>query len=113
VTSRTLRVAGTMVSLSRDQFAYQAGDTGMVALEATATDGHGNVGTTTATLRVSEELDSQAPQVTLGIQPQNAQVGDLVAFTIGTSDAGGIDPERVWLLVDGQYLPVVDGRAEY
>jgi RHS repeat-associated protein len=113
VASRSLTIDGVQVNLTSGQYQYEAAGIGDVLLEATAIDANGNVGAASKTLTVSNSEDAEAPQVNLTFGPPNPRVGDLVQFTIGTTDAGGIDPERTWLLVDGQYLPVVNGRAEF
>jgi fibro-slime domain-containing protein/RHS repeat-associated protein len=112
VVSKTLTRDGAPVALTGDQYQYQAGSAGNVAFQATARDAFGNQGRDDALLHVSTRQDTIPPALALTYSPANPLVGDLITFNVSATDAGGIDPERVWLLVDGRYLPLSGGHAE-
>jgi RHS repeat-associated protein len=114
VTQTTLSVDGVTLSLnSANQCWYLAGSEGAVEVIAQAYDAAGNMGSATVQLIVSAASDSNPPTVTLSYSPAAPTVGDAITFDISATDDAGVDLERIWLKVDGIYLPVVNGQAVY
>ena len=114
VASYGLTVGGTPVVLDvNHQYSFTPLSTGMTSLAAFATDPAGNRGTGAAALTVSTTADNIPPNISLSYSPSNPQVGDNVFFTIIATDNVEIDAERLWLKVDGIYIPVVNGSATY
>ncbi len=114
VSTIVLTVAGVEVELDdNNQYFYTANTEGDISLHAQATDPLGNTGEATATLTVSTTVDDNPPSVSLSYSPVNPTVGEDVLFDVQVSDDMGIDQERIWLQVDGIYIPVVDGKASY
>jgi len=114
IDSVTLLIDSIEVELDEnDTYRYETGDEGEVELIAEAVDIFGNTGSVTSLLRVSVDADTSDPVVEVTGTPSYAQVGDIVTFTVTADDDIEIDRERVWLLVDGEYLTLRNGIAQW
>jgi RHS repeat-associated protein len=96
-----------------NQYVLQTTRNDTLDICAIAIDVNGLADTVHAALFVNDAIDDEAPVVTLSCTPLNPAVGDIVTCTVTADDDFGIDAERVWLAVDGQYLPLHNGTAEY
>jgi len=84
-----------------------------VQLRAQAIDVNGNQASSTIALTVTRQADNTPPGVTLTYSPTNPAVGQIVTFTVSTTDNVGVDPDMVWLLIYGKYVPVINGTAHW
>lgn len=114
VTQTQLSVDGTEQALdANNQCWYQAGNEGTATVSATARDAAGNIGSASAELVVSSETDANPPSVSMTYSPSAPAVGETITFNISATDDTGVDIERIWLKVDGVYIPVAGGQASY
>ncbi len=114
VSTISLTVDGLPVALDgNNQALYQAAGQGTFVVTAQAQDVAGNTGATSTDLIVSTADDDTAPTISLSYTPVNPSVGDAIDFSISVADDVGVDNDRIWLKVDGVYIPVGNGRASY
>jgi RHS repeat-associated protein len=109
-----LTVDGSAVQLDQNyQYVLHTSTPDTFELVARARDINGFEASATGRLLVNTSADNQAPSVTLTYTPLSPQVGQPVNFTVSATDNTGIDPDQVWLLVDGKYVPVTNGTATW
>ncbi|MBD3320849.1 MAG: hypothetical protein GF350_07125, partial [Chitinivibrionales bacterium] len=80
---------------------------------ARAVDINGFEGTSATRLFVSNLVDDSAPEVTVTYTPEQPFVGDIVTFTVQVTDDQMVDNEMIRLNIDGVYIPVENGTAQY
>lgn len=110
----SLTVDGVSVPLDgNNQALYQTGSEGTLVVTGLAEDAAGNTGSASVDLVVSTAGDDTPPTVSLSYTPSSPAVGDTIDFSISATDDSGVDLDRIWLNVDGTYVPVADGLASY
>ncbi len=108
-----LSVDGEEIVLDENNsFSYQTGQVDTALFEAWAIDSNGNQAASTGTLVVSSEADTTAPVVTVSFSPAVPAIGDIVSYQFSVDDPLQVDAERVWLKVDGVYIPLINGQGQ-
>jgi RHS repeat-associated protein len=114
VASTALSVDNVAIEMnSANQYVYTTTRADTLDIRAIAVDHNGLADTAHSALFVNDAVDNDAPVVTLSHAPLNPTVGDRVTFTVTADDDIAIDAERVWLMVDNQYLPLVSNTATW
>lgn len=109
----TLTRDGTPVTMTSGQYVFTPSSTGTIVFLGQAVDPSSNVGTFSATLRVTNAADLTPPEVEIAYSPEDPEAAEIITFTVTVTDTDGVDASRQWVEVDGAYIPVVSGQAQY
>ncbi|HKP95220.1 MAG TPA: DUF6531 domain-containing protein [Fibrobacteria bacterium] len=104
ITSVQLYVDDSLVTLTSLACTFSRATEGVHTLTAIAQDAKGRRTVARGGLLVSVSADNTPPTLSISHSPSSPAVGDSVTFTVTASDNTALDPERVWLQVDGRYV---------